>query len=143
MFAAMAWVSALGLRLAPLAPIGAVLGFFFGLWKYSKAQTWKRSEWVAQEMRSFFSDDYVRCALIMIDWGRPRTLAFPRADGAEGTHAIQVDDAVVAKALRIHTEGGPFTPDEAIIRDTFDHFLFGLERGAANAEDPARSTYIP
>lgn len=117
--------------LKALALLGAAIAFCAGLFQYVRAQRWKRAEWVAQEMRQFFSDEAVGRALLMIDWGA-RAIAFP-ADGAGGgSRVIRVTDEMVTKALKHHSERqGGFEPDEAQIRDTFDHFLDSLERFAS------------
>jgi hypothetical protein len=109
---------------------GAAVAFFAGLAQYARAQRWKRSEWVAQEMRQFFSDPAVRRALLMIDWSG-REISFPAEDG-EGVSRVRVSDTMVADALKHHSERPEgFQPDETLIRDTFDRFLDGLERFAS------------
>jgi len=125
-------INALGdLLLKITAPVGATVVFMIGLWQYRQGQAWKRAEWVAQEMRSFFSDAHVRRALLMIDWGR-RTITFPAEGSATETISFDATDAMIAKALQHHSQHTErFTTEEKLIRDAFDHFLDGLERFAS------------
>lgn len=119
-------------QLKAMALVGATLAFLIGLLQYRKAQTWKRNEWLAQEMESFFDDPRVAAALRMIDYGERRIELYPsRRKEAERFLLLRDDD--VAKALehhsvRYHRDDRGFTDDEATIRDTFDHLLGRLER---------------
>src|SRR6185369_12666466 len=45
-----------GLWLSGAAGLVTVGGFCFGLWQYSRAEKWKRTEFLACEMRAFFAD---------------------------------------------------------------------------------------
>ncbi|HET7437458.1 MAG TPA: hypothetical protein VFN10_22330 [Thermoanaerobaculia bacterium] len=111
-----------------LALVGASVAFVVGLFQYRKAQRWKRAEWIAEEMQSFFSDARVLAALRMIDWGARRIELYPdREDPA--TRSVYVRDDELAKALENHEQRPTgFSEDEATIRDVFDHFLDRLER---------------
>ena len=114
-----------------LALVGTVVAFVAGLVQYSGAQRWKRSEWVAQEMRQFFGDEVVRRALLMIDWGE-RDITFPAETAEASPQRVRVTDAMVAGALKHHSDRPEgFKPHETAIRDTFDRFLDGLERFAS------------
>jgi hypothetical protein len=110
---------------------GGIVAFVVGLWQYRRAQKWKRSEWVAQEMRQFFGDADVRRALLMIDWGK-REITFSTDSAPFGTVTYAVSDAMIVKALQHHTlRKEKFSDEETLIRDTFDRFLDGLERLAS------------
>lgn len=118
-------------QLKAIALLGATLAFLIGLFQYRKAQTWKRSEWLAQEMESFFNDPVVVAALRMIDYGERRIELYPKRE-AEATRFVLLRDDDVAKALEHHSirhqEDRGFNDDEASIRDAFDHLLARLER---------------
>jgi hypothetical protein len=111
-----------------LALVGTAIAFLTGIWQYKKAQRWRRSEWVAQEVRSFCQDPIVQAALRMIDWGNRDVRLFTENSGTEG-EIVHVTDDMVATSLQHHNnrpEG--FSPYEIAIRDSFDRFLEGLER---------------
>ena len=111
--------------------LGAGIAFVAGLLQYVRAQRWKRAEWVAQEMRQFYSYEAVGRALLMIDWGE-REIAFPVEGTGEHVTSVRVTDAMVTGALKHHSERPEgFGPHETQIRDTFDRFLDGLERFAS------------
>lgn len=115
-----------------IALIGAAIGFLVGLMQYKKSQQWKRAEWVAQELKSFFGDAQVDAAFKMIDWSaRDICLSSSKAD--EGRFVF-VESEEVINALCHHSErvrgedGRCFTEKEANIRDSFDKLCDGLER---------------
>jgi hypothetical protein len=111
--------------------IGAAIAFTIGLAQYIRAQAWKRTEWVAEEMESFFNDSRVMVALRMIDYGE-RRLEFYPSRGDEAARFVMVLDDDVARALEHHIapegKNRVFTDDELTIRDLFDHLLNRLER---------------
>lgn len=112
-----------------LALIGGVVTFAVALYQYHIAQRWKRIEWVANEMRAFLNEPWVRVACSLIDWGTREVHLPPNSD-----YKVLVTDGEICVALVCHLERGDkgFTAKEALIRDTFDHFLDGLERCAAH-----------
>jgi hypothetical protein len=71
-----------------VALLGTGVAFVAGLVEYAGAQRWKRSEWVAQEMRQFFGDEAVRRALLMIDWGE-REITFSAETSEAGPQRIR------------------------------------------------------
>ena len=74
----------------------------------------------------FFTDEHVRRALVMIDWGLD--ILFPIENLESGKLLVHGTDAMVAQALKYHADRvAPFKPEEQLIRDTFDRFLDGLE----------------
>jgi hypothetical protein len=114
--------------LKALALTGTALAFVVGIWQYAKAQRWRRSEWVAQEVRSFVKDPMVQGALRMIDWGDRSVRLFTDNSGPDG-ELVRVTDDMVAKALQHHSQRPDgFNLHEAAIRDAFDRFLDGIER---------------
>jgi hypothetical protein len=113
--------------LSAIALIGGSVAFILGLLQYRKGQQWKRAEWVAQEMKLFFSDPMVQNSLQMIDWGKRRILLFPHREKFEERYVVVADENV-RQALLPHNERPQFTVIEAAIRDSFDRFLDGLER---------------
>jgi len=118
-------------QLHAIAFLGAAAAFSIGLAQYIRAQTWKRTEWVAQEMESFFNDWRVMAALRMIDYGERRLELYPSRANETERYVMVLDDDV-AKALEHHIvrqrDNRAFTDDELTIRDIFDQFLNRLER---------------
>jgi hypothetical protein len=106
---------------------GAVATLLFGIFQYQNAQQWKRTEWVAQEMKAIFADPMVDNTLKMIDWDGREILLFPSHPDSSKKH-VPVLHIDVKKALRIHNSESAFTRSEAAIRDSFDRFFDGLER---------------
>lgn len=116
--------------LETVALLSGAGAFVVALWQYRVAQRWKRAEWVAAEMRVFLDDPWVRVSCALIDWGARKVRLPPDAEGE-----VLVTDADIKGALVHHTrrEDG-FTPQEALIRDTFDRFLDGMELFAAHVQ---------
>jgi hypothetical protein len=129
--------------------LGALGAFVIGLRQYRRADYWRRSEFLAREMKEYFADPKVNTALTMIDWGirKVRLYEDSSAGGAATPAETRVDRKMQCDALRPHTmlsatgasdevvdtdavrsAGASFTPDEAAIRDCYDRFLDGLER---------------
>lgn len=115
-------------QLKGIALLGASIAFTFGLLQYRKSQRWKRAEWVAQEMSSFFNDTAVKTALQLMDWGSRRVKLYPdRLTSSDRFILVRDDD--LAKALALNPDHPePFTAVEADLRDLVDHYLDRLER---------------
>jgi hypothetical protein len=116
--------------LKAIALVGAAIAFAIGLVQYRRAQHWKRTEWVAQEMKKLFSDPIVQAAFMMIDWGSAEILLYPHRKNIE-ERSVPLTDEAVARALMPHEQrqgNDKFTPVEADIRAAFDRALDGLER---------------
>lgn len=124
-----------------------------GLGQYWQAQQWKRAEFVADEMKSFFAQTGVRKAMVMIDWGTRNINLFENDSTDPKTwplvsrrlqsdallpHPLRKErggavDAVQAEAVDSDLAG--FSFEEVAIRDAFDAFLDGLERFASHVEN--------
>ncbi|MFN8062710.1 MAG: hypothetical protein U0Q12_26395 [Vicinamibacterales bacterium] len=118
----------IGLILKAFGLLAGGCAFVVGLRQYSKAQAWKRHEFVASEMRSFNADPLTRNAMQMIDWGTRRIELFPAHPEYASRFQLVTRD-VLHTALTTHDKiGRAYTATEAAIRDAFDAFLGGLER---------------
>jgi hypothetical protein len=130
----------------------AILG---GLFQYWRAQQWKRTEFLAQEMKDFFGGRKIQNALTMMDWGRRKVDLFndqehperwPTVTRKMQSHALYLhpltqivtNEANAESQEDEDEEGTPldtelpgFTREEAAIRDAYDAFLDGLERFAS------------
>ncbi len=128
---------------------GTIAALTFGFRQYARAEKWKRSEFVAKEIKEFESDPIVRNALQMIDWGKRKINLFLIQNPADADY-IKITREDQWRALLPHdlkpkypslsvSQGAKdklkddeirFTPTEAKIRDTYDSFLGYFERFA-------------
>jgi hypothetical protein len=131
---------------------GAAAALIFALIQYKRGEQWKRTEFIANEIKDFESDPAIQNALLMIDWGERKLNLFLVSEPKSGD-LIKVSREVQWKALlphplkRAHPEyqastpsgaettdankgSGRFRPEEAKIRDTYDVFLTRLDRFA-------------
>jgi hypothetical protein len=123
-----------------------------GLYQYRKAQLWKRAEFVAAEMKAFFSDAEVRRATTMIDWGIRKINLFSSLN-TDQTSWPTVTREMQCRALSPHVLISDVATDtmhpptevisgakqgfslvEAAIRDSYDGLLDGLERFSSYLE---------
>lgn len=116
--------SSIGVRdgTAIFTALVGVLVFAFGVRQYQKAQAWKKSEFVAAEVKAFLSDPMIRTALTMLDWhDRIIDLSFDRTT----TVAVRITYSTLAKIIVPHIErpSRSFSQTEATIRDCFDKML--------------------
>jgi len=114
----------LGIELVKI--VGALVVFIVSLRQYSKAQRWKRREFIAAQIKEFEADPRNRVVMIFLDWS-DRKIAFPTDDG-EATVKILVTDVLLCGSLLPHGRANGFNPDEVIIRDSIDRFLESLVR---------------
>lgn len=106
----------------------AVAGFGVGLWQYHLAQRWKRSEFVASEIKDAFADRSVRVALLLLDWNE-RHYDLRERDDQDDLKDVVVADADFAAALAPHAvRRGGYTHVEERVRVVFDEFLGRLQR---------------
>ncbi len=92
-----------------------------GIYEYTKAQRWKRAEFVSKEIKEFFSDADVRRALIMLDWNRNVIELLPNE--IEGKTKLAFEDSLLESALGTHKEGRTFSFEDAVIKKIFDNFF--------------------
>lgn len=114
-----------------LGAIGAAVLFFIGLKRYNKSQTWKKKEFLANEIRVFTSDEVVQNAMLMLDWEGREIKLFPDEEIPNDRY-VHVDRAILTAALRygFSATGKPITFNdvEIEIRDTFSVFFDYFER---------------
>jgi hypothetical protein len=111
----------------------AFVAFLAGLVQYRQAQRWKRSEFVAKEVKEFKGNPAVHNALLMLDWNERYVELFPQEPDPARRSGL-VTDALLGHALvplpdkaaaRLH---GEFKREEVAIRDAFDQLFDALER---------------
>ena len=107
-----------------LPAVGIILTFAAlvkGIYDYFKAQKWTKAEFIAKEMKEFFSDFEVKRSLWMLDW---KNIDIPlKENEAKDIKSIHFNDDLLISALKYHKEKSGFSTEEAIIRLTFDDFL--------------------
>jgi hypothetical protein len=106
--------------------VGAGIAFCIGAYQYNKAQVWKRVEFVASEMRTFFDDEAARAAMTMLDWRRKK-MALYKYRGEDDFEQVQVDYAIVASALGTNPEV-QYDKVQSAIREIFERYLEFLAR---------------
>ncbi len=100
-----------------------VVGLFKVLLEYTKAQKWKKAEFLAKEVKEFFADANIQRALLMLDWN---IIDIPLFENEiENKKSFLFKDEMLINSLKHHDETY-FTDEESIIRQTFDDFLFKL-----------------
>ena len=127
--------------------IGSFVVFSIGVSTYLRNEKWKRAEFLAREMKEFFSTPRVQKALLLIDWSR-RTIQLIEDRPGDESRVI-VTRQMQTMGLRPHTLldstgsdsetftvgdsvwGEGFTQSQVAIRDCYDAFLDGLERFAS------------
>lgn len=107
--------------------VGSFLTLLVGVWQYSKAQSWKRAEFVANEVKEMMKDRQVKNALVMLDWTARKVEFFPNAETPDARFSTITDDTLCG-AFAKHVDKPRFTREEVAIRDTFDVFFDDLER---------------
>lgn len=111
-----------------LGGLAAVVLFLVGLRRYNKEQRWKRKEFVSKEIKEFNDDKMNRNARLMLDWDTRPIELYPEISDYD-KRFVMIGRKELERALMPHGKlKNRFTKDEAIIRDTFDHYLEGLTR---------------
>lgn len=102
---------------------GALAVFVVGLWQYRRAQSWKRMEFIAQEMNKFRADPMVKDVFQLLDWEvRNLDLGLKKDDGTPDVKIVTYGDTTGALVPHFARDVG-FDAVEAAIRDRFDVFL--------------------
>ena len=105
---------------------GALVVFIIGLWQYTRAQKWKRREFIAAQIKDFEADKDIQLVMIILDW-TDRKLYFPSVSGGNSIE-VRVDDQLLCSALLPHEAASRYSADEVMIRDRIDRFLEMLVR---------------
>lgn len=108
--------------------ITAIVLFVIGLRRYKKQQNWKKKEFVAKEIKEFYENKIVRNAMLMLDWDTRKIELYPENPEYDKKFAL-IGRKELERALIPHGKlKAKYTPDEVVIRDTFDYFLEQLTR---------------
>lgn len=95
--------------------------FIKGIWEYSKAQKWKKAEFVSKEIKEFHNDFDIKRALILLDWNANEIALKPNE--LHNSAKMHFTDKLIVSALRTHNETPTFSDEEVIIKSIFDAFL--------------------
>lgn len=94
--------------------------------EYRRAQKWKKSEFLAKEIKEFLSDKDVRRALLILDWN-VIDLPLYESEIPENKHrSFLFDDEIHLKNALSIIPDSRFTDEESIVRKTIDEFLVRL-----------------
>ncbi|MDM1552996.1 MULTISPECIES: hypothetical protein [Chryseobacterium] len=94
--------------------------------EYRKTQHWKKNEFLAKEIKDFFSDKDVKKVLLILDWNRIDIPLYDNEipDNVERSFLF-IDEIHLENSLSI-TSNSEFTDEETIIRKSIDEFLVKL-----------------
>jgi hypothetical protein len=106
---------------------GGLTLFIIGFKRYVKEQTWKKNEFVANEIKDFQNDKMVRNTMYMLDWGKRFIELFPDNPVYE-QRFVKVTRNTLKLALQPHPIKGKFSRIEVAIRDNFDVFFGYFEK---------------
>ena len=106
--------------------LGAAAAFWIGLSQYRRSEAWKRLEFVAAEMKTFYDDAAVKLAMGMLDW-RKKEIALYKYRGENDFAREVVDYAIVASALSTEPEK-KYDKVHSAVREIFERFLEFLAR---------------
>jgi hypothetical protein len=136
--------------------VGAVVAFIVGLRQFRRGQTWKRAEFLSNEMKELQADIRSANALKMIDWGL-RRIKLEATEDVQNNARVVVTYAEQGRALLPHTFEQPpptiehnagaaqsvvaepevgvdgpklrrYTRKEMLIRDCYDSLFDRLDR---------------
>lgn len=109
--------------IAALSAVGAVIGFGWGIKRYFSSENWKRSEFVAAQIKEFHSDKINEAVLRMMDYDPARIELFPDKPNEAKYVNVSLDTLINA----INKEDD-LIDIELEIREYFEHFLICLSR---------------
>lgn len=96
-------------------PFIGLLTFIKIVWEYIQSLRWKKSEFLAKEIKEFQNDLDSKMVFQILDWNT-------RKVNIRGEEIIITDDKL-AEALKTHDEKSNYELWEANLRDIFDKFF--------------------
>lgn len=111
-----------------VAVLGGLIGFAFGLYKYTVAQRWKKSELAASFLEQLVSDPQLALCCQMLDYSSRRFVVpeMFRPISNEETFLHNWEDLI--KGMLPEYDQSRFSWQQTLYRDLFDHFFGYLER---------------
>lgn len=92
-----------------------------GIYEYTKAQQWKKAEFVSKEIKEFYNDFDIKRAMILLDWNANKLEL--KTNEIEGKNKLTFNDNLIMSALQTHRESQSFTIEEVIIKGIFDNLF--------------------
>ena len=121
-------------RISAISVVLAVAGFAFGYCQYQTAENWKRSEFVAGQIKDFYADKINESVLLMMDFNPAHVNLLPEGEAKYVDVSSETLLHAIAKEGRINGKGevidksDDFTDTERLVRQDFEHFLYSLSR---------------
>jgi hypothetical protein len=78
--------------IAAASAVCAIAVFAFGIWQYRSSENWKRSEFVAAQIKEFNSDKINHAVLLMMDYDPARVELFPEKANAKRLTENELSD---------------------------------------------------
>ena len=89
-----------------------------GICEYTKAQKWKKAEFVSKEIKEFYNDFEIKRAMILLDWNSNELDL--RVNEIEGENKFYFTDDLIISALQTHKDSPAFSDEEVVIKYVFD-----------------------
>ena len=96
-------------------PLLGIITLSKAIWEYKVGQNWKKSEFLAKEMKIFFDDQRIKLVLRMLDYNKSKV----KLESGETV----INDVDLINALQPHNLKSHFTITEMELRDLFDYFF--------------------
>ena len=118
-------ISATSATISAASALVAVAVLILGYWQYQSAEKWKRSEFVAAQIKEFTSDNVNRAVLMMMDYDPARIELFPEKGNTADRYVNVTFDMLVSAIEHDHD-----FPDDAQfkVKIYFERFLTSLSR---------------
>ena len=118
----------------------SILLLIKGIYEYTKAQKWKKAEFISKEIKEFYNDFDVKRALILLDWNSNELDLKPNE--IDGKVKFYFTDKLILSSLHTHRESYRFNDEEIVIKSVFDRLFDRLmmfnnyiETGLIKAKD--------
>lgn len=106
----------LGLKIGAL--VISLLLLIKGIYEYTKAQKWKKAEFVSKEIKEFYNDFDIKRAMILLDWNSNELDL--KTNEIEGEKKFYFNDDLIVSALQTHKDSPSFSDKEVVIKGVFD-----------------------
>ena len=117
-------ISAVSALIAAVSAGGALLVFGLGVSQYRSSENWKRSEFVAAQIKEFNADKINQAVLLMMDYDPAPVELFPHKVNVKDRY-VDVRFAMLVKAVGHEKD---LSDAEFQVRIFFEHFLTSLSR---------------
>jgi hypothetical protein len=96
-----------------------------GIYEYTKAQKWKKAEFVSKEIKEFYNDFDIKRAMILLDWNSNELDL--KTNEIEGENKFYFNDDLIVSALQTHKDSPAFSDKEVVIKCVLIVCLIGLQ----------------